>query len=50
LQNLRSNGATWRDSINTLQILCRNQIDPTVARNHSDRRRCRKAAIAQRLL
>src|SRR5215813_2377418 len=26
--NLRSNGATWRDSINTLQILCRNQIDP----------------------
>jgi predicted ATPase len=28
LQNLRSNGATWRDSINTLQILCRNQIDP----------------------
>ena len=28
LQNLRSNGATWRDSIKTLEILRHNQTDP----------------------
>jgi hypothetical protein len=27
LQNLRSNGATWRDSIKTLEILRHNQTD-----------------------
>src|SRR5215510_9753554 len=33
LQNLRSNGATWRDSIKTLEILRHNQTDPLPARN-----------------
>jgi hypothetical protein len=33
LQNLRSNGATWRDSINTLEILRHNQTDPLPTRN-----------------
>src|SRR6516162_7165572 len=28
LQNLRSNGATWRDSIKSLEILRHNQTDP----------------------
>src|SRR5215831_19518583 len=40
LQNLRSNGATWRDSTKTLEILRHNQTDPLPARNQSDRRRC----------
>jgi hypothetical protein len=30
---LRSNGATWRDSIKTLEILRHNQTDPLPARN-----------------
>ena len=33
LQNLRSNGATWRDSTKTLEILRHNQTDPLPARN-----------------
>ena len=37
---LRSNGATWRDSIKTLEILRHNQADPLPAGNQSDRRRC----------
>jgi hypothetical protein len=33
LQNLRSNGATWRDSIKTLEIIRHNQTDPLPARS-----------------
>ena len=37
---LAQQGATWRDSIKTLEILRHNQTDPLPARNQSDRRRC----------